>query len=210
MTVGEFKASHGGKQMTQQFTFWIVWMFRFTQNDHFNLQWKHSDSPKGYVIGRKIPTTHPTHHRPAKMSRSESPESVNILPYIAEGTLQIWLRLRSLTWKDNPGLSSIKVGPIKSHKQRLFPSWVNKKDGREIWNIRGTQSTTDFGWKKEAQAKDVVGNQKLGMVLSWQLARKWESQSYNCNEINSTNNPNEKGNDLLLEPPERNAASPPL
>lgn len=182
-------------------------MFRFTQKDHFNWQWKHSDSLKGCVMGRKIPTTHATHCRPAKMSRSESQECVNILHYIAERTLQIWLRLQNLTREANPGLLSIKVGPIISHKQRLFPRWINKEDRKDIWNIRGTQSTTDFGWKKEAQAKDVVGNQKVGMVLSWQPARKCPITA--MKSILPTTQMR-KEMDLLLEPPERNAASPPL
>lgn len=44
----------------------------------------------------------------------------------------------------NPGLSSIKAGPIKSHKslkaETLFQLCQQK---REVWSMRGIQSTTD-------------------------------------------------------------------
>lgn len=86
-----------------------------------------------------------------------------------------------------------QVGPIKLHEslktENLF-QLGQKEKGKEIWSMRETWSTIDgFEDGRGPQTKEFGWPQNLGMVLCWGLARKWESQSYNCKETNSTNNP---------------------
>ena len=50
--------------------------------------------------------------------------------------------------------------------------------------------------KRDQKLKNMGGLEKLEMALTWELVRKWDSQSYRIGkELNSANNLNEKTNE---------------
>ena len=114
---------------------------------------------------------------PPKMSASSSPEPLNMFPYMARGTLHIWLRLKTLKWGDYPGSSGwAQSNHMSSLKRRTFPGCCQ----REMWLWKNGQRVAVL------LALNMKGVPWTGIASRGTTWRSWKNQQ--------------------TEPPEKNAA----
>lgn len=138
-----------------------------------------------------------------KMSTPDSLEPINMLCYLAKGTLK-WSKdftTRRWCWVAQVGGPNVFTRTLRSEggSRRVGQSNVAmEEEAGEFQSIRVMCWPTvlgfeDGGRRLHEQEMHVAGVSKLRMALSCQPAGKWGSQSFSCKGLNSANGLKEQG-----------------